>query len=427
MNERISDELLAAYLDGNTSPIENLFVESSISNDAEILEASDILSDMTMFSQIDNFNDVFSDFGLSDIFSQPISIETNTYNEAMDTNGMVPDIQQQYPDSCAIKSQQIILNEFGIDVNEDQLVQFSYEQGWYNADGTGTAAGDVGNLLETANIPVTRQEDANVFNLVSELSQGHKVIVGVDSEELWGNKFMAWLKDFFMGDTPDHALVVAGIDTSDPNNVMVIVDDPGSGEYHKAYPLDQFMDAWSDAQCYMVSTDIPVPDHSAAMANFDYGQGHIADVGGMSYADFQIFNDLSYGLPAYSMVEGGYVSPTSSLMDAYFDVANNNLAFNDIFTDNYMFNDYLNTDVATQMMQHTYQDNLNMINFNDMPNGIDYADLNSNQAYEDFLHGSIEYFNSIGDFDSALLCQQQLMMVDYCDNYDIDFCSTFFG
>lgn len=427
MNERISDELLAAYLDGNTSPIENLFVEASLSNDAGILEASDILSDMTMFSQIDNFNDVFSDFGLSNIFSQSISIETNTYNEVMDTNGMIPDIQQQYPDSCAIKSQQIILNEFGIDVNEDQLVQFSYEQGWYNGDGTGTAAGDVGNLLETANIPVNRQEDANVFNLVSELSQGHKVIVGVDSEELWGNKYLAWLKDFFMGDTPDHALVVAGIDTSDPDNVMVIVDDPGSGEYHKAYPLDQFMDAWSDAQCYMVSTDIPVPDHSAAMANFDYGQGHIANVGGMDYADFQIFNDLSYGLPAYSMVDGGYVSPTSSLMDAYFDVANNDLAFNDIFSDNYMFNDYLNTDVATQMMQHTYQDNLNMINFNDIPNGIDYADLNSNQAYEDFLHGSIDYFNSIGDFDSAMLCQQQLMMVDYCDNYDIDFCSTFFG
>lgn len=69
MNERISDELLAAYLDGNTSPIENLFVEASLSNDAGILEASDILSDMTMFSQIDNFSDVFSEFGLSDIFS----------------------------------------------------------------------------------------------------------------------------------------------------------------------------------------------------------------------------------------------------------------------------------------------------------------------------------------------------------------------
>lgn len=427
MNEQISDELLAAYLDGNTSPIENLLVEANLGNDASFMEISDIISDMATFSQIENYNEDLTDIGLGDIFSQTITLDNDTYNEVMDPNGIVPDIQQQYPDSCAIKSQQIILNEFGIDVNEDQLVQFSYEQGWYHADGTGTAAEDVGNLLETANIPVTRQDDANVFNLVSELSQGHKVIVGVDSEELWGNKFMAWMKDFFMGDTPDHALVVAGIDTSDPNNVMVIVDDPGSGEYHKAYPLDQFMDAWSDAQCYMVSTDIPVPDHSAAMANFDYGQGHIADVGGMDYADFQIFNDLSYGLPAYSMIDDGYVSPTSSLMDAYFDVANNDLAFNDIFSDNYMFNDYLNTDIATQMMQQTYQDNLSMINFDDMPNGMDYANLNSNQDYENFLHGSIDYFNSIGDFDSAMLCEQQLMMVDYCDSYDIDFCSTFFG
>lgn len=427
MKEQISDELLAAYLDGNTSSIENLLVEANLENDASFMEVSDIISDMATFSQMDNYNEDLTDIGLGDIFSQTITLENDTLNEAMDPNGMVPDIQQQYPDSCAIKSQQIILNEFGIDVNEDQLVQFSYEQGWYHADGTGTAAEDVGNLLETANIPVTRQDDANVFNLVSELSQGHKVIVGVDSEELWGNKFMAWMKDFFMGDTPDHALVVAGIDTSDPNNVMVIVDDPGSGEYHKAYPLDQFMDAWSDAQCYMVSTDIPVPDHSAAMANFDYGQGHIADVGGMDYADFQIFNDLSYGLPVYSMIDDGYVSPTSSLMDAYFDVANNDLAFNDIFSDNYMFNDYLNTDIATQMMQQTYQDNLSMINFDDMPNGMDYANLNSNQDYENFLHGSIDYFNSIGDFDSAMLCEQQLMMVDYCDSYDIDFCSTFFG
>lgn len=427
MKEQISDELLAAYLDGNTSSIENLIVESNLGNDVGFMEVSDIMSDITMFSQVDNYNGFMADLGLGDIFSQPITIETNTFNETMDPNGMVPDIQQQYPDSCAIKSQQIILNEFGIDVNEDQLVQFSYEQGWYHADGTGTSAEDVGNLLETANIPVTRQDDANVFNLVSELSQGHKVIVGVDSEELWGNKFMAWMKDFFMGDTPDHALVVAGIDTSDPDNVMVIVDDPGSGEYHKAYPLDQFMDAWSDAQCYMVSTDIPVPDHSAAMANFDYGQGHIPSVAGMDYADFQIFNDLSYGLPAYSMVDGVQVSPTSSLMDAYFDVANNDLAFNDVFSDNYMFNEYLNTDIATQMMQQTYQDNLNLINFDEIPDGMGYADINTNQGYEDFLHSSIDYFNSVGDFDSAMLCEQQLMMVDYCDNYDIDFCSTFFG
>lgn len=421
MDDRISDELLAAYLDGNTSSEENLYVESCLGNDFNFLETSDILSDLSSFGNSLPF------FEVGDLFSQPISLEQQTIDTLMDTTGQIPDIQQQYPDTCAIKSQQIILNEFGIDVTEDQLVQFSYDQGWYNGDGSGTSAQDVGNLLESANIPVTRQDGANVFNLVSELSQGHKVIVGVDSEELWGNKFMAWIKDFFMGNTPDHALVVAGIDTSDPDNVMVIVDDPGSGEYHKAYPLDQFMDAWSDAECYMVSTDVPVPEFAPTMANFDYGQGHLAMVGGMDYADFQIFNDLSYGLPVNTMVDGMNVYPTSSLMDAYFDVANQDLAFNDIFSDNYMFNDYMDTDIATQMMQQTYQDNLSLINFNELPNYPDINTAMSNQDYESYLHGSIDYFNSVGDFDSAMLCQQQLMMVDYCDNYDIDFCSTFLG
>lgn len=59
--------------------------------------------------------------------------------------------------------------------------------------------------------------------------QGHKVIVGVDSGELWDNKLLGWWNDFFHGDTPDHALVVAGIDMADPNNPMVILTDPGTG------------------------------------------------------------------------------------------------------------------------------------------------------------------------------------------------------
>lgn len=419
MIDDISDELLAAYLDGNTSSSENLLIESILGNDSNFLETSEILSDMQSFSDVNNmeFNCIFPD---------TLNI-ANLADINMDNSEITPDIQQQYPDSCAIKSQQIILNEFGIDVNEDQLVQFSYEQGWYHNDGTGTSFEDVGNLLETADIPVTRQADANVFNLVSELSQGHKVIVGVDSGELWGDKITAWLKDFFMGDTPDHALVVAGIDTSDPDNIMVIVDDPGSGDYHKAYPLDQFMDAWSDAQCYMVSTDIPTPDYAATMQNFDYGQGHINDVCGIGYTDFQIFNDLSCGLPVNIMADGINMYPTSSLVDAYFDVANNDMAFNDIFNNNYMFNDYLNTDIATQMMQQTYNDNIGFINFDGTPNYSDLSSDMSNQDYENYLNGSIDYFNSIGDTDSAMLCQQQLLMVGYCDNFDIDFCSTFLG
>lgn len=33
-----------------------------------------------------------------------------------------PEVQQIFPDSCAIKSQQLILNDFGIEVSEVDLV-----------------------------------------------------------------------------------------------------------------------------------------------------------------------------------------------------------------------------------------------------------------------------------------------------------------
>lgn len=340
-------------------------------------------------------------------------------------------ILQNYADTCAIKSQQLILNEFGIPATEDQLVQYSYERGWYSGEGDGTMMGDVGNLLEHAQIPCTRQANANVFNLVSELSQGHKVIVGVDSGELWGNKFMSWLNDFFYGDTPDHALIVSGIDTSDPNNIKVVITDPGTGDLNKSYPLDQFMDAWSDASCYMVSTDIPTPSVVSGMENFNYEVNHIDSVAGMSYTDFQIFNDMSYGLPISHIDanSGIYDYPISSLMDAYMGVANDTIAFNEIFS-NYNFNEYLNVDIATQMMHDTYNSGLDQINFTaDSSVGM-YASTNgydqiNNDILSDFLHNSVDYFNAIGDANSATYCQQQLTMLDFCDSNDIDFYTTF--
>ena len=191
-----------------------------------------------------------------------------------------PEVQQAFSDTCAIKSQQLILNDFGVNVSEADLVQIAADNGWYSG---GTRLPDVGNLLEVADIPITRKDGANVFDLVNELAQGHKVIVGLDSDELWENdtlsgKLKNWFDDFFGDEYGDHALIVAGIDTTDPNNIQVIVKDPGSGDDGKPYPLDQFMDAWSDTNCYMVSTDISAPEFAEGMQNFNQELGHIPEV-----------------------------------------------------------------------------------------------------------------------------------------------------
>lgn len=336
--------------------------------------------------------------------------------------------QQGYSDTCAIKSQQIILNEFGIPVTEEQLIAYSSQHGWYN--GSGTAMSDVGNLLEESGISIHKQGNANVYDLVAELAQGHRIIVGVDADELWGSRIQGWMNDFYNGETPNHALIVSGIDTQDPNHVMVLVTDPGTGDHNKAYPLDQFMDAWSDSQCYMVATDIPAPDSIPEMANFDYSTGHLDHIAGLPYLEFEIFHGLSSALPIYAMTDMGYYSPMSSLVDAYLDVAMQQVDFSDIFT-NYDFASYLDTDLATQSFLDTYNSGLEHINFCPEMSWDTYASVHdydtfSNDVYADFLCESIDYFDAIGDFDSYDYCSQQLFILDYCDYSGIDFYDTFY-
>lgn len=340
------------------------------------------------------------------------------------------EFQQAYADTCAIKSQQIIMNEFGIPVTEDQCVAYSYQHGWYTGLGDGTSFENVGKLLTDGGIANHEVRDANIFDLMSELSKGHKIIVGVDSSELWGDSTTAWLKDFYLGDTPDHALIVSGIDTTDPYNVQVLVTDPGNGDHNKAYPLDQFMDAWKDAQCFMVATDDPVPSTSPSMVNFDYEIGHINDVAGLDYTDFQLFYDLSDSIPIYDLSANTPVSPMASLVDAYMDLSNDEIVFQDIFT-GYDFNNYIDTDIVNHAMVNTYYNSVEQISFTPEMSWDSFADTHgydciTNDYYEDFLCDSIDYFHTMGDYDSAMYCQQQLHILEYCNSYDIDFYDNFY-
>lgn len=199
--------------------------------------------------------------------------------------------QQQYADTCAVKSQQLILNEFGIDVTEDQLASIALENGWFNG---GTAPEHVGKLIAQAGIPVTLRDNANVYDLAEQLANGHKIIVGVDSSELYNGGIWEWIKELFTGPQADHALIVAGIDNSDPSNPLVILTDPGTGDVCKPYPLDRFMDAWRDSNCLMMSTDIPTPGCIQNFENNGISDMHLAEVAGVPYPDFLDFQAYSH-------------------------------------------------------------------------------------------------------------------------------------
>jgi hypothetical protein len=167
--------------------------------------------------------------------------------------------EQTYPDTCAVVSQEFILDELtGQDVTEDQLRQLAIDNGWYTPGG-GTPLEATGNLLEAYGIPVEKQYGCTLEDLNDKLSQGEKIIVGLDSGEIFNpatdeenllNEYVG-----MPGQDANHAVQVIGIDYSDPNNPMVILNDPGHGAGQGLMvPADQFLDAWEDSNNFMVST-----------------------------------------------------------------------------------------------------------------------------------------------------------------------------
>lgn len=178
--------------------------------------------------------------------------------------------QQQSTDfTCAVVSQQMILEEFGIEVSEAQLVYDAVTNGWLTD--AGTSIGDLGSLLEHYGIDTHQGVGAGIESLMSELVQGHSVIAAVDADELWnpGSLF----EDLFGADGADHALVVTGLDLSDPDHPQVYVNDPGDPNgAGKAYPLEQFLDAWADSGNTYVATDEAPPglaQHGVLGTQFD--------------------------------------------------------------------------------------------------------------------------------------------------------------
>ena len=162
-------------------------------------------------------------------------------------------VQQQYPDTCAIKSQELILNSYNIDVNETDLRYEAMLNGWYYP-GYGTPMHGVGNLLESHGLNVKHFENANIEQLTNEIVQGHNVIVGVDSGELWNPGIDETFEDIIFGEQPDHALIVSGF-LINPFSAIesVLLTDPGTGYVCADYPIDQFAEAWDDSGNFMIS------------------------------------------------------------------------------------------------------------------------------------------------------------------------------
>ncbi len=199
-----------------------------------------------------------------------------------DPAAQMDDWIMQDSDNCAVAAETSIINHFtGDHLSLQDASYISIAHGWYQ-EGCGTDPSEIGNLMDLSGIPNHSVIDGNMDQLARELQQGHGVIVGVNSAELWDEGILNSIKQFFLDafglddiNPADHAVVVTGIDISDPDHPMVIINDSGMPNGAAVrYPLDQFQDAWENSGFYYTATDDPMPNASHASPDtlgFDVG------------------------------------------------------------------------------------------------------------------------------------------------------------
>ena len=210
----ISDELLAAYLDGNTSEEETKQVLQALKKDKQLQEVLNVaLQTDDKASLIPLQNEVLPMLQMAALSGENI---------------------------CAVLCELFILQRHHIPYNEEELVNTAKQEGWLKPQGTPLYC--IGNLLELKGLKVERKYDTTISDLRLAIENDDDVVVGVDREKLYADENDP-------EDLTNHAIVVTAI-----NNDGVTIFDPYKKPEIINIPLPEFMDAWKESRFYMVRT-----------------------------------------------------------------------------------------------------------------------------------------------------------------------------
>lgn len=217
-----SDELIAAYLDGNVTAHECEGVLRAAQHDSRLREILEISL------QVD------AELGLHMQGHNHLPM-TALAAECKNSN------------CCCLECEKYILREQGIAFDADTLYQQAVDNGWLKPNGT--ALYNVGRTLEQNGMIVSRSYSSQLCDIEQALKDGDSVMVAVDGGELLGDLAIEHLEDAYIGAIPDHIVVVK---TYDANQNIISVYDPNSVKEQDEYSLQQFMDAWADSNNYLV-------------------------------------------------------------------------------------------------------------------------------------------------------------------------------
>ena len=231
--EFISDELLAAYLDGNTSKEETEQVLQALKTDKHLQEVLDIALQTEEEATVMPLNTTFS-------------------------NEVIPMLQKAAisgENICAVLCEIFILHRRQLPYDEEWLLNTARRKDWLKPEGTPLYC--LGNLLAYSGMFVSRKYDSTIEDIYHALKKDNDVVVGVDREKLYA-------EDVDLEDLTNHAVVVTHIE-----NDMVTIFDPYEEPYISNIPLLDFLNAWKESQNYMIQVLQSVEEYEPHPINVD--------------------------------------------------------------------------------------------------------------------------------------------------------------
>lgn len=226
-NNFISDEQLAAYLDGNLTEAETCEVLRAMKSDKELSEILGIALDVDETTPV------------------PYDVLPMMQLAAESGNNI-----------CSILCEAYILNRREVPFSEHELLDLAQKNHWLTPQGSPLHS--IGQLLAHYGLMVTRKYDANIQDIHDALASDNDVIVAVDSDKLCHGR-----ED--LDDVPNHAVVVTKIDTI--TEIVTIFDPQENSEL--SLPVARFEQAWKMSHCYMVRVLQTIEDYEPHPINLD--------------------------------------------------------------------------------------------------------------------------------------------------------------
>ena len=210
----ISNELLAAFLDGNTNAVDTMRVLKAAEQDEELQEiiriASEVDEDMAMTVA-------------------PTIIPMTAIAAKKKENYL-----------CDIECEEFVLRQFGVETTHKSLLDTAYKNCWLREKGMPLY--NIGRLLEKNNLSVSRRYNSTIEEVDRLLSAGNQLIVVVDDSVL-GNTLPLENKH------PNHAVAISSI-SIETNEIILF--NPNTDEELTTYAIESFAEAWRQSNHYLV-------------------------------------------------------------------------------------------------------------------------------------------------------------------------------